>query len=107
MDVCQALQQVRYKLGCFQIKQLSEQELARFWSTYVKELAVLLVSVEGSDEPAPEVMGRMKELCQSELLSLYIRSPYEIPMALTPAEFSIFNPQPIQKKPRRQNLLDA
>ena len=57
-----------------QIKQMSEQELARLWSTYVKELAVLLVSVEGNDDPAPDVMRRIKDLVQTELLSLYIRS---------------------------------
>ena len=57
-----------------QIKQMSEQELARLWSTYVKELAVLLVSVEGNDDPAPDIMRRIKDLVQTELLSLYIRS---------------------------------
>ena len=56
-----------------QIKQLSEQELAKFWSMYVKELAVLLVSVEGDEDPGSQVMGRIKALVQTELLSLYIR----------------------------------
>ena len=56
-----------------QIKDMSDRDLARFWSTYVKEVAVLLVSVEGNPHPPSEVINRIQELVQKELLFLYIR----------------------------------
>ncbi|EIE20548.1 hypothetical protein COCSUDRAFT_57694 [Coccomyxa subellipsoidea C-169] len=56
-----------------QIKQMTEKDLARLWSQYVKELAVLLVLAEGP-QPPPEVVERMQELVQRELLLLYIRA---------------------------------
>lgn len=55
-----------------QIKGMTEKDLARTWSQYVKELAVLLVAVEGRDPPA-EVLERIQALVQRELLFLYIR----------------------------------
>ena len=55
-----------------QIKQMTDRDLARLWSQYVKELAVLLVLAEGP-HPPPEVVERMQELVQRELLLLYIR----------------------------------
>lgn len=58
---------------CVQIKNLSEQELAKFWSMYVKELAVLLVAVEGTNDPPPQVAERIKALVQEELLHIYVR----------------------------------
>lgn len=51
---------------------MTEKDLARTWSQYVKELAVLLVAVEGRDPPA-EVLERIQALVQRELLFLYIR----------------------------------
>ena len=51
---------------------MTEKDLARTWSQYVKELAVLLVAVEGRDPP-PEVLERIQALVQRELLFLYIR----------------------------------
>ncbi len=56
-----------------QIKDMSDRDLARYWSNYVKEIAVLLVSVEGDPHPPEEVVGRIQELVQKELLFLYIR----------------------------------
>ncbi|KAK9835392.1 hypothetical protein WJX81_006933 [Elliptochloris bilobata] len=56
-----------------QIKGMTEKDLARTWSQYVKELAVLLVAVEGRDPPA-EVLERIQALVQRELLFLYIRA---------------------------------
>ncbi|CAL8464934.1 g4469 [Coccomyxa elongata] len=56
-----------------QIKQMTDRDLARLWSQYVKELAVLLVLAEGP-HPPPEVVERMQELVQRELLLLYIRA---------------------------------
>lgn len=56
-----------------QIKDMSDRDLARYWSNYVKEIAVLLVSVEGDPHPPEEVIGRIQELVQKELLFLYIR----------------------------------
>ncbi|KAK9917739.1 hypothetical protein WJX75_007649 [Coccomyxa subellipsoidea] len=56
-----------------QIKQLTDRDLARLWSQYVKELAVLLVLAEGP-HPPKEVVERMQELVQRELLLLYIRA---------------------------------
>ena len=53
---------------------MSDRDLARYWSNYVKEIAVLLVSVEGDPHPPEEVVGRIQELVQKELLFLYIRS---------------------------------
>lgn len=52
---------------------MSEDDLARYWSNYVKELAVLLVAVEGAPDPPPTVLARVQELVQRELLFLYIR----------------------------------
>ena len=60
---------------CFslvQIKKMTDRDIARLWSQYVKELAVLLVSAEGTDPPQ-EVIARMEELVCRELLLLYIR----------------------------------
>jgi hypothetical protein len=51
---------------------MTEKDLARTWSQYVKELAVLLVAVEGRD-PTPAVLERIQALVQRELLFLYIR----------------------------------
>ena len=51
---------------------MKDKDLARLWSQYVKELAVLLVRAEGGD-PAPEVAARVRDLVQRELLLLYIR----------------------------------
>ena len=51
---------------------MKDKDLARLWSQYVKELAVLLVRAEGGD-PAPEVAARVQDLVQRELLLLYIR----------------------------------
>ena len=56
-----------------QIKNMSERDLAKYWSNYVKELAVLLVAVEGNDSPPAEVVERIQVLVQRELLFLYIR----------------------------------
>lgn len=56
-----------------QIKDMSDKDLAKYWSNYVKEIAVLLVSVEGDPQPPAEVVGRIQELVQKELLFLYIR----------------------------------
>ena len=55
-----------------QIKKMTDRDIARLWSQYVKELAVLLVRAEGGDPP-PEVIARMEELVCRELLLLYIR----------------------------------
>lgn len=60
------------RVYCAQIKQLTDRDLARLWSQYVKELAVLLVLAEGP-HPPKEVVERMQELVQRELLLLYIR----------------------------------
>jgi len=57
---------------CPQIKKMTDRDIARLWSQYVKELAVLLVRAEGSDPPQ-EVIARMEELVCRELLLLYIR----------------------------------
>ena len=57
-----------------QIKNMPEKDLARYWSQYVKELAVLLVSTEGVDDPPPAVVERIRALVQNELLYLYIKS---------------------------------
>lgn len=62
----------RWRLVRVQIKQMTDRDLARLWSQYVKELAVLLVLAEGP-HPPPEVVERMQELVQRELLLLYIR----------------------------------
>ena len=51
---------------------MTDRDIARLWSQYVKELAVLLVRAEGSDPPQ-EVIARMEELVCRELLLLYIR----------------------------------
>jgi hypothetical protein len=51
---------------------MTDLDLARLWSQYVKELAVLLVRAEGSHAPG-EVVERMQELVQRELLLLYMR----------------------------------
>ena len=56
-----------------QIKNMSERDLAKYWSNYVKELAVLLVAVEGNNSPPAEVVERIQVLVQRELLFLYIR----------------------------------
>ena len=56
-----------------QIKNMSERDLAKYWSNYVKELAVLLVAVEGNASPPGEVVERIQVLVQRELLFLYIR----------------------------------
>lgn len=56
-----------------QIKSMSDRELARYWSNYVKEIAVLLVAVEGNPQPPTEIVERIQELVQKELLFLYIR----------------------------------
>lgn len=56
-----------------QIKAMSEQQLAKYWSNYVKELAVLLVSIEGNSNPPPAIIERIQGLVQRELLFLYIR----------------------------------
>ena len=58
---------------CLQIKDMSDRDLARFWSNYVKEIAVLLVSVEGDPHPPNDIVNRIQELVQKELLFLYIR----------------------------------
>jgi hypothetical protein len=55
-----------------QIKSMTDRDLARLWSQYVKELAVLLVLAEGG-HPPQEVVARMQELVQRELLLLYMR----------------------------------
>ena len=55
-----------------QIKKMTDRDIARLWSQYVKELAVLLVRAEGMDPPQ-EVIARMEELVCRELLLLYIR----------------------------------
>lgn len=60
-------------ISCGQIKDMSDRDLARYWSNYVKEIAVLLVSVEGDPQPPQEVVSRIQELVQKELLFLYIR----------------------------------
>ena len=57
---------------CVQIKKMTDRDIARLWSQYVKELAVLLVRAEGTDPPQ-EVIARMEELVCRELLLLYIR----------------------------------
>lgn len=57
---------------CAQIKSMTDRDLARLWSQYVKELAVLLVRAEGN-HPPEEVVERMQELVQRELLLLYMR----------------------------------
>ena len=51
---------------------MTDRDIARLWSQYVKELAVLLVRAEGNDPPQ-EVIARMEELVCRELLLLYIR----------------------------------
>ncbi|CAL5229277.1 g12570 [Coccomyxa viridis] len=56
-----------------QIKKMTDRDIARLWSQYVKELAVLLVRAEGNDPPQ-EVIARMEELVCRELLLLYIRA---------------------------------
>lgn len=56
-----------------QIKDMSDRDLARYWSNYVKEIAVLLVSVEGDPSPPQGIVARIQELVQKELLFLYIR----------------------------------
>ena len=55
-----------------QIKKMTDRDIARLWSQYVKELAVLLVRAEGTGPPQ-EVIARMEELVCRELLLLYIR----------------------------------
>ena len=55
-----------------QIQGMSEEDLARTWSLYVKELAVLLWAVDGR-EPPPEVLARIQHLVQRELLFLYFQ----------------------------------
>ena len=69
-----------------QIKNMTEQDLAKYWSQYVKELAVLLVAMEGNDQPPREVVDRIQALVQRELLFLYIR--YEA----FPKKLNIFLP---------------
>ena len=56
---------------------MTDRDIARLWSQYVKELAVLLVRAEGSDPPQ-EVIARMEELVCRELLLLYIRHAAEL-----------------------------
>ena len=55
-----------------QIKAMSEKDLAQTWTLYVKELAVLLLAVEGQEAP-PEVLWRIQTLVQRELLFLYFQ----------------------------------
>ena len=55
-----------------QIKAMSEKDLAQTWTLYVKELAVLLLAVEGQEAP-PEVLWRIQTLVQHELLFLYFQ----------------------------------
>ena len=55
-----------------QIKQLSEKDLARMWSLYVKELAVLLWAVDGREAP-PGMLSRIQHLVQGELMPLYFQ----------------------------------
>ena len=55
-----------------QIKGMSEKDLARTWTLYVKELAVLLLATEGQEAP-PEVLSRIQTLVQRELLFLYFQ----------------------------------
>jgi len=55
---------------------MTERDLARLWSQYVKELAVLLVLADGP-QPPPEVVERVQELVQRELLLLYIRCAHQ------------------------------
>ena len=69
--VKKALPELLWHVGV-QIFQMTDRDLARLWSQYVKELAVLLVLAEGP-HPPPEVVERMHELVQRELLLLYIR----------------------------------
>lgn len=56
-----------------QIKQMTDRELARYWAQYVKELAVLLVGLEGGSEPPAAIVERIRNLVLRELLFLYIR----------------------------------
>lgn len=58
--------------GAVQIQGMSEEDLARTWSLYVKELAVLLWAVDGREAP-PEVLARIQHLAQRELLFLYFQ----------------------------------
>ena len=51
---------------------MTDKDLARLWSRYVKELAVLLIAAEGA-HPPQEVLLRMEALVRRELLLLYIR----------------------------------
>ena len=62
-----------------QIKKMTDHELARYWSQYVKEAAVLLVAVEGKAEMPPAVVARIQRLVQRELLFLYIRCLLVLP----------------------------
>ncbi len=55
-----------------QIKGMSEKDLARTWTLYVKELAVLLLATEGQEAPS-EVLSRIQTLVQRELLFLYFQ----------------------------------
>jgi hypothetical protein len=54
------------------VQKLSERDLARTWSLYAKELAVLLWAVQGRDA-TPEVLLRMQALGQHELLFMYFQ----------------------------------
>ena len=55
-----------------QIQGMSEEGLARIWSVYVKELAVLLWAVDRRNPPA-ELLARIGHLVQRELLFLYFQ----------------------------------
>ena len=56
-----------------QIKSMTDRDLARYWAQYVKELAVLLVGLEGGAEPPAAIVERIRNLVLRELLFLYIR----------------------------------
>ncbi|KAK9813763.1 hypothetical protein WJX73_007981 [Symbiochloris irregularis] len=56
-----------------QIKKMTDRDLARYWAQYVKELAVLLVGLEGRAQPPTPIVERIRGLVLQELLFLYIR----------------------------------
>lgn len=56
-----------------QIKSMTDRDLARYWAQYVKELAVLLVGLEGGAEAPVAVVDRVRNLVLRELLFLYMR----------------------------------
>ncbi|MCJ1422316.1 hypothetical protein MMC29_000196 [Sticta canariensis] len=59
--------------GGAQIKSMTDRDLARYWAQYVKELAVLLVGLEGGTEAPVAIVERIRNLVLRELLFLYMR----------------------------------